>query len=40
MENCLDKEIALRWCILHNPSPKRCEVLLADLSQCWARHLL
>lgn len=38
MEDCLDKERALKWCLALNP--QRCEVLLQDLSRCYAKLLL
>jgi hypothetical protein len=31
--DCRDKEKALKWCLAL--TPKRCEVLLEDLSQCY-----
>jgi hypothetical protein len=37
MEDCRDKEYALKWCLAL--TPKRCEVLLQDLSQCYGKHL-
>ena len=40
MEDCLDKEKALKWCLALNPHPQRCEVLLHDLSKCYAKLLL
>ena len=35
MEDCLDKEFHLKWCMAFNPQSKRCEVLLQDLSKCY-----
>lgn len=40
MEDCLDKEFSLKWCLAHNPNPKRCEIMLHDLSACYAKLLL
>lgn len=37
MEDCFDKEKALKWCLAL--TPKRCEVLLHDLSLCYSKHL-
>ena len=35
--DCRDKENALKWCMALNPS--RCEILLRDLSTCYAKML-
>jgi hypothetical protein len=40
MEDCFDKEYFLKWCLAHNPQPKRCEPLLKDLSTCYAKMLM
>ena len=37
MEDCIDKEVALKWCLAfnaHNHQPKRCETLLTDFDMC------
>jgi hypothetical protein len=40
MEDCIDKEIHLKWCLAFNglnPQPKRCEVLLTEFDRCCNR---
>ena len=34
MEDCIDKEVHLKWCLALNPQPIRCEVLLEDFNKC------
>lgn len=37
MEDCIDKEVALKWCLAFNtinPQSKRCEVLLTEFDKC------
>jgi hypothetical protein len=40
MDDCIHNEKALKWCLALNPQPQRCEVLLQDLSRCYAKLLL
>lgn len=34
MEDCIDKEFHLKWCMAFNPNPKRCEILLQEFIKC------
>jgi hypothetical protein len=37
MDDCRDKVAALKWCMAL--TPQKCDPLLMDLSQCFAKHL-
>jgi len=39
MDDCLQKEYAVKWCLALNPDKKRCEPLIRDLSSCYAKIL-
>jgi len=40
MDDCFQTDWFLKWCLAHNPNPKRCEPLLKDLSACYAKSML
>jgi len=39
MVDCAETEWFLKWCMAHNPQPKRCEPILRDLSTCYSKML-